>query len=363
MRIRRFEAPDQKSALAMVKGELGEDAVILANRTIRSASGRSSVEVVAAMDQDVFRLAGEEPVTRNAAEAGSVSSSRPEPPPERFAGSLRAQLHARGVSDDQHPPHLSPPVAAVRPPRPAVAPAGRESGDVARWREEILARIRYEPFRIDSRRRRVIALVGATGVGKTTTAAKLAAWASLRQGGSVALVSMDCYRIGATDQLRTYARIMNLQCDVAMQPRDLARSLARFSGKDMVIVDTTGKNPYDESHVQELLQWFGPETAVEPYLTLSATTKKEDIAAVLNAYEPLGIRGLVLTKLDETRAYAALCQQLAAAGVPVAGLGCGQKVPEDFLLASEETAGTLFRNGWPAFVSWLEKIGRDAAWQ
>ena len=87
--------------------------------------------------------------------------------------------------------------------------------------------------------------------GKTTTAAKLAAWNTLRQGLRVALLSMDCYRIGATDQLRTYAQIMRLPCEIVLRQQDLARALARHHDKDLIIIDTAGKSPYDEAHIQE----------------------------------------------------------------------------------------------------------------
>ncbi len=338
MRIRRFEAPDHKTALAMVKDELGDDAVILANRTIRSPAGRSRVEVVAALDRDIFSMAAP------AAEKEVRETMDRPADNRRFQRNLAARMIGYGVE---------PPAKNAEPPEQGMAsptPAGRPRPDqVARWRDRLIADITYNPLSLDQRR--VVAMVGATGVGKTTTAAKLAAWASLHENRSVALISMDCYRIGATDQLRTYARIMQIPCEVVLRPAELKRALARHSGRDLVIIDTSGKNPYDEQHVGELLQWFSVSNRIEPLLAVSATTKKEDLAAVIDAYQPLGIRGLALTKLDETRAYAALCQQVVSSGLPVSCLATGQKVPEDFLLASPETVGKLFREGWPQFIS------------
>jgi len=194
----------------------------------------------------------------------------------------------------------------------------------------------------------LIALVGATGVGKTTTAAKMAAWYTLRQGLRVALLSMDCYRIGATDQLRTYAKIMRLPCEIVLRQHDLAKAIGRFQGRDVVIIDTAGKSPYDEAHVQELGDWFAPCPGIEPHLVLSATTKKEDLQTIVKAYAPLSTASLIVTKLDETRAYAGLCQQVVASKLPISYLSTGQRVPDDFVLASKDVLDTLFKEGWAA---------------
>ncbi len=224
--------------------------------------------------------------------------------------------------------------------------------DVARWREHLIGQIQYNSvFALKRNSQRIIALVGATGVGKTTTVAKIAAYARLHMGLKVGLVSMDCYRIGATDQLRTYARIMHMPCEVALREKDLPRVIGLHSECDLILIDTAGKSPYDEEHVGELARWFaGVRPRVEPYLTISATTKKEDLKAVFEKYGEMHVTGLILTKLDETRAYATLCQQLAAGKVPVSCLCTGQRVPEDLMQASEETVGLLFREGWRALM-------------
>jgi len=205
-----------------------------------------------------------------------------------------------------------------------------------------------------------VALIGPTGVGKTTTAAKIAAWYSIHEGMQVALLSMDCYRIGATDQLRTYAKIMRLPCEIALRKKDLQAALLRHQDKDLIIIDTAGKSPYDPNHIRELSEWFSLKNGIEPYLVLSATSKKEDLQQIISTYEPLRVKGLILSKLDETRAYASLCQLLAGAALPISCLCTGQRVPEDFLLASREFLQTLFGQGWQAAAGELatESQGR-----
>ena len=394
MRIRRFEAPDSKTALAMVKAELGDDAVILANRTIPADGGllrkygRTVVEVVAATDYDLYSLAGysdggndpsrQEAVHFTAEEpkkSGAVSfdalMARKRPAnhePLLSAGKAEKKRWPGGSEKNDSLPteknsHANP-LQKDDDGRRAVVSSGAGIGpqaasrakpkneDVLRWREQLIGQIRYNPLprKGEGSGQRIIAVVGATGVGKTTTVAKIAAWARLRDGLKVALVSMDCFRIGATDQLRTYAKIMRLPCEIALKEQDLIRVVEKHRDCDLVIIDTAGKSPYDEGHIRELFRWFGSIPKIEPYLAVSATTKKEDLQAVLEMYAPLSVQGLVLTKLDETRAYATLCQQIVASGYPVSCLCVGQRVPEDFLLASDNTVGKLFREGWHPFI-------------
>jgi flagellar biosynthesis protein FlhF len=411
MRIRRFEAPDSKAALAMVKAEMGEDAVILANRTIPATGGsirkygRTLVEVVAAMDYDLYSLSGytdpQETEKQQLAVAGHMASGE-----GRSAGGSSGgdnttgqdgkpyqsrSIPSTGLRDHTLPttisigggdaiPH-SPSENSPAPDRetqeknlgkafPALGddnmktkscsrPKARPE-DVIRWREQLIGQIRYDPIRMEKNGNepRIVAMVGATGVGKTTTAAKLAAWAALHEGLQVALISMDCYRIGATDQLRTYARIMRIPCEIVLRRQDLPRAVNRHSDCDLIIIDTAGKSPYDDGHVTELGKWFSTISAIEPFLAVSATTKREDLSAVLEGYGPLSIKGLILTKLDETRAYAVLCQQIVASGRPVSCLCTGQRVPEDFLPASDEAVGKLFREGWLPFVRAYSDRGR-----
>lgn len=404
MRIKRFEASDTHSAMAMVKEELGEDAVILSTRNLpgKTGSARGSgprIEVVAAMEYDP-----EPEITLPPPEAGGAEGRRPKtvgygyqsvrqapakgatrqaPPKQampqpgfdsklcaelsrampankaekagkaaqvhfeandlrlRFANFLRRQYCAKEELDSRASGQ-----AAGAPSRKGERPDPKQ---VAQWRDKIIDQLQITPLSIGiSKAPTVVALIGPTGVGKTTTAAKIAAWYSIHEGMKVALLSMDCYRIGATDQLRTYAKIMRLPCEIALRKKDLQAALLRHQDKDLIIIDTAGKSPYDPNHIRELSEWFSLKSGIEPYLVLSATCKKEDLQQILATYEPLRVKGLVLSKLDETRAYATLCQLLAGTALPISCLCTGQRVPEDFLLASREFLQTLFGQGWQA---------------
>lgn len=402
MKVKRFEARDTQTALAMVKDELGKDAVILSTRTLRGnrqgRSGRPLVELVAAVDFDAdaytlptaikqspmnrekdemrygyhayqeeqptsFTDAGDERRIPAPGPAGRPTATA-EPP---CSVSLEAQDLQRRFADLLRVHNIDLPaeeqvLAAPRqqtPPRPS-APRPEE---VAQWRQQIIEQLQTRPLCIRNHAGpTVIALVGPTGVGKTTTAAKIAAWYSIHERSRVALLSMDCYRIGATDQLRTYARIMRLPCEIALRQQDLAAALARHRDKDLIIIDTAGKSPFDLGHIKELQSWFAPHQHIEPYLVVSATAKKEDLHHIIETYRPLKTAGLMLTKLDETRAYATLCQQVAAAALPISCICTGQKVPEDFMLASKDFLRALFGKGWNTAMMKREALAGQSAW-
>ncbi len=402
MRIKRFEASDTYSAMAMVKEELGEDAVILSTRNLPGKSGSSRggprIEVVAAMEYDpepeitlpppeATGTEGRRPKTvgygyqsvRQTPPKGAPRQAAAKPAMEQpgFDSRLSAELSARTLPAEkagkaakaaqvhfeandlrlrfanflrrQYCAKEELDGRATSTGKTAQKNGRPDPKQVAKWRDKIIDQLQITPLSIGiSKAPTVVALIGPTGVGKTTTAAKIAAWYSIHEGMKVALLSMDCYRIGATDQLRTYAKIMRLPCEIALRKKDLQTALLRHQDKDLIIIDTAGKSPYDPNHIRELGEWFSLKSGIEPYLILSATCKKEDLQQILTTYEPLKIKGLILSKLDETRAYATLCQLLAGTALPISCLCTGQRVPEDFLLASREFLQTLFGQGWQA---------------
>lgn len=389
MKVKRFEARDTKAALALVKEELGPDAVILSTRTLRSArAGRHDgplVEVVAAVDFDTEPCVRVEPPPREENRRFGYQACRPiaeAPRPTPVIGRIAADTVASGdlpyslEAQDLHRRFADllqfrntdlPAKRTTEAKRPVPPPGPRRAKprpeDVAQWREQLIERLRAKPLEVKKQNGpTVIALVGPTGVGKTTTAAKIAAWFSIHQQCRVALLSMDCYRIGATDQLRTYARIMRLPCEVTLRPQDLAGALKKHRDKDLIIIDTAGKSPFDPGHIRELNTWFSAGQSIDTYLVVSATAKKEDLQQIIDIYRPLKVKGLMLTKLDETRAYAVLCQQIAAAAMPVSCLCTGQKVPEDFQPASKDFLRTLFCQGWLAAMQHTDTVAGREAW-
>jgi len=186
---------------------------------------------------------------------------------------------------------------------------------------------------------RILALVGPTGVGKTTSIAKLAAIFKVGMGGekprSVRLVTIDNYRIGARQQIETYGEIMEVPVSSVETVDELRKTLAFHADADLILVDTIGKSPRDAvklAEVQRFVSACGPRAEV--HLALSATTKASDMAEIMRQFEPFAYRAVVLTKLDETDRIGNAVSALAEKGKALSYLTTGQRVPQDIERAS-----------------------------
>lgn len=178
-----------------------------------------------------------------------------------------------------------------------------------------------------------LALVGPTGVGKTTTIAKLAAEYVLNGCGKAALVTIDTYRIAAVEQLKVYAEILNLPVEVVFSPQQLQAAFDKHADKDLILIDTAGRNPRDEVRLEELEAFFGPESDVSIHLALAAPTRTRELRETVRRFGRLNFDSLVFTKLDECESCGALLSVPVQANLPISYLTNGQRVPEDLLVA------------------------------
>lgn len=180
---------------------------------------------------------------------------------------------------------------------------------------------------------RVVALVGPTGVGKTTTAAKLAAQFALRDGKRAALVTIDTFRVGAVDQLREYANTAGLPFYVATSPAELGAVLKRLSAHDLVLIDTAGRSHRDELRMSQLREFWSERRPDEIHLVISATSRYADVLDVVDRYREPGFDRLIFTKLDETCRHGLILNVAVAAAAPLSYVTMGQQVPEDIAVA------------------------------
>ncbi len=186
-----------------------------------------------------------------------------------------------------------------------------------------------------------ISLVGTTGVGKTTTIAKLAAEAMTQSGARVALVTIDTYRIAAVEQLKVYGEIMGLPVEVVLSPEQLQEAFRRHQDKDLILIDTAGRSPRDEDQIEELNQFLGKESKVENCLVLAAPTEERLQQKTLEAFSSLPLSRLIFTKLDETDRCGTLINIPIQCNLPLAYLTNGQQVPEDLLRAEPRMVSEL----------------------
>lgn len=185
----------------------------------------------------------------------------------------------------------------------------------------------------------VFVLVGPTGVGKTTTIAKLAAQFSVQRQLPLALVTADTFRIGAVGQLRTYSDLIRAPLDVAYTPEDLAAHVAKHQDKAIIMIDTPGRSPTDTEQLEVLRSFIAALDEPHVQIALAAGTPLPDARRIVERFSVAPLRGLVLTKVDETTTFGAACALLADRQLPLSYVTTGQRVPEDIQVASNEELG------------------------
>jgi len=368
--------------VALIKQDLGSEAVIISSRRVR---GRGlwgfftpQLEVTAALDE------------RQAVQASPVQLGAPDGYPENgerfYASPVPAAKEAVAAQRDQLHRELSEVKNLLyRLSDYTQRPAGGEDGFLFRWRqffaemeveeefaveltagleEEVapdhpqrdqaaevvlLHRIAQmvEPAYTNTGTARVIAFVGPTGVGKTTTLAKLAAQFRLFSQKDVVLVTIDTYRIGAVEQLKTYAEIIGIPLEVVMTPAELRQILNNYPSADHILIDTAGRPSRNLQQVLELKGFV--EVIPKPcdiYLVLSCNTKYRDLLRVAEDFSRLGYNKLIFTKLDETETLGAILNLVRHLGIPVAYVTDGQSVPDDIdTLYPKKLAKMLLRGG------------------
>jgi len=190
-----------------------------------------------------------------------------------------------------------------------------------------------QPHLIDlkTKRTKYVFFIGPTGVGKTTTIAKIASTLKLTKNTKVALITSDTYRIAAVEQLRTYANILGIPLQVVYSAEDMENAIEELREYDMVFVDTAGRshnNPEQREDIQKLLETVD-EANREVYLVLSATTKYRDLVKISTTYAEMTKYSLIFTKLDETDTIGNLYNIHMLTGAPLSYTTCGQNVPDD----------------------------------
>ncbi len=180
----------------------------------------------------------------------------------------------------------------------------------------------------------VVALLGPTGVGKTTTIAKLAAYFSLQKGMRVSLITADTYRISAVEQLKTYAEIMGLQLEIVYAPQELAKALAKCKGSQLVLLDTAGRSPKNQEQLEELQLLLSQVPQAEKHLVLSLTTCNRDALEIAKRFSVCSPDKVLFTKLDEASRCGVILNVLQQFPMKLSYVTNGQNVPDDLQIVS-----------------------------
>lgn len=344
MQIRTFKAATINEALQLVKKELGPDAVILKNERVTVSPSHSYVEIMAAT----------EPLSQD--RAAAPESAVPRPQVHDDIKEIKSLLSMLISSKDYFTQlQIQQPLAEIYHSlltrgldekqtflllRKALSESKEEPRKkkdiIASFCRQLLGKVRLtNPFRGESlAKSKCFTFLGPTGVGKTTTLAKLAAHLKIKRHLDVAVISVDTYRIGAVDQLQHYAEILDVPMSIAQTAVELAKARDQFKHYDVVLVDTIGKNFLHKKHLSDLMTILNSDNDCQHLLVLSATAKDEDLRQTIRQFADIKIQSLIFTKLDETLSPGSMFNQLLRFPHPLSYLGTGQCVPEDIRLAS-----------------------------
>lgn len=364
MKVKKYRAPTMPEVMKQVRNELGAEAVILNSKEINKGGflgmfKKKSIEVVAAIDPEPIRDAEQTYKTQTMQRTPDHSSEEKQTDQsqnvyeelQELKKLMKIQSTSRplvypGVLQKLYNHLIHQEVAeklATRLIDPLVEHYYIAKGniDIATAKEWVKERLSSElediPFGGVDFTKKYIHLVGPTGVGKTTSLAKIAAEGVLSYHKRVAFITTDTFRIAAIDQLKTYAKILDVPIEVAYNLDDYKKAKERFSDYDIVLVDTAGRNFKDEKYVQELKETVDFEEELETYLVLSITSKAKDIEEIYKQFKSVPIKRLIFTKVDETSHYGAMINMMMKYNIGVAYLTDGQNVPDDIREASPQT--------------------------
>ncbi len=344
-----FRAGNIQEALANIKDEMGPDAMILSTRKIpkspRDPYGKEMFEVEAGVkaqsnaqsDLDLEDLKSDIAEIRDMISIAGFGSGMQSILCRHFESvGVLASLLRSGVSE-----RLA--AGLIEKAAESLSPELDQTRRVRLLKKEVmqlcLGRLKIKDyFNRDNSSGvpHVAAFVGPTGVGKTTTIAKLAAFLTFNRKMKVGLISIDNYRIGAFEQLKAYAGIMGLVCVPAFSGQDLACALDRMRSMDMVLIDTAGHSHYDKEKLDEILELIKSDFKISVHLTLSVTSELINMKEAASAFSVFNPDTYVFTKIDETKRCGKILDQVSEFDIPVSLITNGQKVPEDLIVPDKQ---------------------------
>ena len=208
--------------------------------------------------------------------------------------------------------------------------------DIESFKEELQEVLKRDIEVVNKDLKGNVVLVGPTGVGKTTTIAKLAGRLALIEKKKVGLITIDTYRIGAVEQLKTYAEIMNIPFKVVITLKEMEEAINSLSDCDVVLVDTTGRSSKNTMQISELRAFIQKVNSSNISLVISGITKNKDINAILSGYGEINYEDIIVTKLDETTSYGCLYNIVKKSNKPISYITVGQNVPDDIKVPSKD---------------------------
>lgn len=338
MIIKTYIVNDMKEALIRAKYELGADAIIISQREVKIGKWynpfkRKGLEVTVAVEKETKvdniaqtkanpKYADIEPIYEEPNEKGNDPLvNGPFTPKSQTKFGLRNDL--MGKLSDQINIYSQ------------LLGKDKDSLTLEEKKGFVKLVMKDNPLNNKLSLGKINVLVGPTGVGKTTTIAKLAAIESIANKKNVGLITIDTYRIGAVEQLRTYANILGADFEVANNPNEMAAKVEELNNCDLLLIDTLGTSPKDMKKIEEIRENLNAiNEEIHTYLVLSLSTDKDTITSILDKYKSLNYDALIITKIDEVSSISNLWYLMENCTFPIQYFCYGQDVPDDIKLAT-----------------------------
>ncbi|RBP95264.1 flagellar biosynthesis protein FlhF [Cytobacillus firmus] len=371
MKVKKFMAASMPDAMKQIRTELGKDAVILNSRVVYTGGvlgffKKRIIEVMAAVDsnQELEQKPSVKPAAvpapsdhyrGNAGEA-QISSLKTSDELIRELSSLKEMISsfagaqqegsiypeairkALFILDEQEiEKSVQVHVLQALLEKWYLCGANAKDSEIEDWlHDELIKQIEDIPFGGMSLSKKYINVAGPTGVGKTTTLAKMAAECVIKHRKKAAFITADTYRIAAIDQLKTYASILNIPLEVCYTIEDFRQAADKLKEYDVVLIDTAGRNFRNKQYVEDLKNVIDFENEMETFLVLSLTSKQKDMEEIYNQFSIIDIDKLIFTKADETSTYGSMYNIIHKYKKGAAYITNGQDVPDDILMAGPE---------------------------
>jgi len=349
MQVKKYRGKTINDALARVKNVLGPEAMIISTKKLRERDGYNGFEVAAMQARDDISDTSSSPYMEVKSElmsikemiyllnhSGGITEALMMNPGTM---NLYAKLIRNGV-DDHYARMFLERAGVIK---------GDSSYDTSSIKKKTIKEIMKvveikNPFDSQNGRQIIAAFIGTTGVGKTTTIAKLAAQLMFTAKRKVGLISIDNYRIGAMEQLKTYASILGIPCFPAFNRKDLLFALKRMGGRDVVLIDTAGQSHYDKPRITELKNMIAGDPFISSHLLMSVSTTDSEMSKAATNFSPLEFQSYIFTKIDEAERCGSVINQIMKLPLPISYITTGQNVPEDIERANKKRILNLLFN-------------------
>lgn len=323
MIIKKYIVDDMKEAMIRAKYELGSEAMILSQRYIKEGKWynpfkKKRIEVTVALETQNKKNSPKEKKIRSKTKENSINITEEqkgnikynfdnrilEGSSDKIKGKLKSYCKFKGLEEDKL--------------------------NLEDIREFLEIGFKKNPFKQELKAKKINILVGPTGVGKTTTIAKLAARGHLEENKKVGIITIDTYKIGAVEQIKTYADILGLPFEVVNRVKDMEGAVERLAYCDRILIDTLGASQRNQGKLNDIKYYIRDmQKYANTYLVASVSTDKKTMNSILDKYKELNYNAIILTKFDEVTSYENFWNIIENNPYPVEYFCFGQEVPED----------------------------------